>query len=142
MPRTRDWDAMIGDTFDLLTDSPEGATLAEIAEILDVESVTARATVQRLREFLGDDSEVNVVVRNDGRSRRYCLAGSAVEEATEDGGQWLSFNQKYVNTRLATVRNVYASIYRGTRNERDADKCRRILKNLDRLIEDIQDVAE
>lgn len=137
---TYDWNEIVSSAFDLLVDQPEGATLEQIQDRIGCEAHVARLAISRLRETLGDDSNANVLVKAEGRSRLYVLAGEGSHSLLEDDGAWLSFNQKYVETRLSTVRKVYASMARAVRDEAQADACRRLVKNLDRLIEDIAEV--
>lgn len=134
-----DWDDIIGETFDLLADSPEGVTLEQIQLRNSCEPHVARIAIARLRDALGDDGGANVMVRTNGRQRLYVLAGEGADVLGDDGA-WLSFNQKYVETRLTTVRTVYKSLLRSIANEAQAEACRRLVKNLDRLIEDIAEV--
>lgn len=138
-PTRYDWNQIISETFDLLVDSPAGVTLEQIQERNGgLDPHVARLAVQRLRDILGDDSAANIVVKTAGRQRLYVLVGEGVSPG--DDGAWLSFNQKYVETRLTTVRTVYKSMLRAIRDEAQAEVCRRLVKNLDRLIEDIAEV--
>lgn len=139
-PLRYDWSEIISDTFDLLADSPEGVSLEQLQDRLGVEPHVARLAIARTRETLSEDLGVNIVVKTAGRSRLYVLVGEGTDMKLDDDGAWLSFNQKYVETRLTTVRNVYSSLMRAVRDEAQADACRRLVKNLDRLIEDIADV--
>lgn len=135
MPKNHyDWPVLVNDTFDLLAAKPEGATLVEIADRLGVQDTTARIVINKMREEFGDAEDMNVVTRSDGRSRYYCLTDPSVEA---EGTGWLDFNRKYVETRLATVRKVYQSLQRAAETEEESVKVRRILKSLDRLIEDV-----
>lgn len=137
---TYDWSELIAGAFDMLADAPEGLTIAEITDRLDVDLHVARQTVNRLREELADDSDVNVLIISRGKERVYRLVGADANAA--DDGMWLAFNQKYVTTRLRTVRNVYQSLRRSTEDEKYADDCRLILKTLDRVLEDIDEMNE
>lgn len=135
------WDDLITNLFDLLADSPEGKSLADICDRLEVESHVASLTIARLRETLGDDGDANIICRAAGRQRLYFLVGSGLDQSLgmDEDSAWFEFHRRYVKTRLSTVRNVYMSLNRAAQDERQAEAFRRILKNLDRLIEDIAD---
>lgn len=138
MPRY-EWDTMVTDLFDLLSDNPEGVELATIAERLECDIRVARMAITKLRHELGEDSSVNVSVRSEGRSRKYQLVGEGTGDTAMVDAGYLQFNRKYIETRLASVRNIYTSLQRAAQTEREADRYRRLTKHLDRLIEDVAD---
>jgi predicted ArsR family transcriptional regulator len=139
-PAVYDWEQLQDDTFDLLDERPQGATLIEIADRLGVPEHVARQTINKLREFFAEDgqSDVSVITKNNGRERLYALTDATANSETEE---WMHVNQKYVRTRLNTVHNVFAALERKAQSENDQDKIRRLRKTLDRLIEDLDDLA-
>jgi len=133
-----EWDTLINEAFDLLFEHPDGVTLATLVDRLEVPEHIARKTINMLREHLADDHNTNIIAVPNGRERRYQL----VAEAGLETSGWLGFNQKYVETRLQTVKQVYACLSRGAKTEEERDQARRILKAVNRLIEDVADMQK
>lgn len=130
------WDYLISRAFDLLVDSPRGITLDELVEHLEVPEHVTRQTINKVRELLSEDGDCNIIAVPDGRERRYQL----VNEAGEQVEAWAIFNRKYVESRLKTVEQVYSVLVRAAKNERERDDARRMLKTVQRLIEDTQEM--
>lgn len=131
-----DWDVLISMTADMLFEKPEGVTLVQLVERLDVPEHIARQSINRTREKLSEDGDTNIIAVPYGRERRYQIvmeAGAATEG-------WLGFNRRYVNSRLATVEQVYACLVRGAKTEEERDQAARILKAVVRLREDVEDM--
>lgn len=137
-----DWDAMITDLFDLLAEHPEGKTITDICDRLEVDVPVARIAVNRLRETLGDDGNANIIVTPAGRDRLYRLVGAGMDDPDGAETEWMGFHAKYVASRLTTVRNVYMSLQRAATTEAQAEGYRSVLKQLDRLIEDVADCQQ
>lgn len=133
-----DWDVLASMTLDMLFEKPDGVTLVQLVERLDVPEHIARRAINNTRELLSKDtnSHENIIAVPYGRERRYQL----VMEPGEETEGWLAFNRKYVNSRLATVEQVYACLVRGAKSEEERDAAQRILKAVIRLKEDVEDM--
>lgn len=129
-----DWDALTSLAFDLLMDRPEGVTLLQLVDRLEVPEHVARRTINVLREFLTEDGDTNIIAVPNGRERRYQL----VSESGAETDSWLAFNSKYVESRLRTVEQVYSCLVRAAKTERERDQAARILKQVQRLKEDVE----
>lgn len=131
-----DWDALATTVLDMMCEKPEGVTLVQLVERLEVPEHIARRAVNKTREYLADDGDTNIIAVPYGRERRYQLV-------TESGAQtdsWVSFNKRYVHSRLRTVQQVYACLVRGAKSDRERDQAARILRTIERLIEDVEDM--
>lgn len=133
-PIRYDWDSLSSLAFDMLIENPEGVTLAAVVDRLEVPQHVARRAINVLREFLAEDGDTNIIAVPFGRERRYQL----VTEAGAETEGWLDFNKKYVETRLATVEQVYACLVRGSKDEKEREQAARILKHVQRLREDVE----
>jgi hypothetical protein len=133
-----DWNLLITEAFDLLFEHPEGVTLVSLVDRLEVPEHIARKTINMLREHLADDHDTNIIAVPNGRERRYQLVA---EHGLETAG-WLGFNQKYVETRLRTVKQVYATLSRAAQTEKERDQAARILRAVTRLMEDVADMQK
>lgn len=130
------WDELLSQAFDALIERAEGVTLAQVVDRLEVPEHVARQTINKLREMLAEDGDTSIIAVPNGRERRYQLvneAGTAVEG-------WAVFNQKYIESRISTIEQVYRVLVRSAKSERERDDARRILKTVQRLREDVQDM--
>lgn len=129
-----DWDSLSALTLDMLFENPDGVTLVQLVERLEVPQHVARRAINVVRDELAEDGDTNIIAVPYGRERRYRL----VTEAGVETEGWLDFNKKYVETRLATVEQVYACLVRGSKDEKEREQAARILKHVQRLREDVE----
>lgn len=133
-PIRYDWNALSSLVFDMLIENPEGVTLVQLVDRLEVPQHVARQAVNKLREIMAEDGDTNIIAVPNGRERRYQI----VSEAGAETEGWLDFNKRYVETRLATVEQVYACLVRGSKDEKTREQAARILKHVQRLREDVE----
>ena len=132
--RIYDYDDLLNQLFDALSDVPEGWTIHEISTYLDVPQHVAVNTIRALRLACGDSDDINVSYRVDGRQRRYVLIGN-LDAAKERLQIRLSTYLANFETERAILQSIVTA-YKGKRN-REAQKARTVLKYFTRLAEDI-----
>lgn len=135
--RIYDYDDLLNQLFDALSDAPEGWTIHEISSYLDVPEHVAANTIRALRMACGDSDDINVSYRVDGRQRRYVLIGN-LDAAKERLHIRLSTYLANFETERAILQSIVTA-YKGKRN-REAQKARTLLKYFTRLDEDIREL--
>ncbi len=93
--------------------------------------------VRALRILLGDSETVNLIAEPNGWGPwRYSLVGTLEGEAW-----WRTNRERDMLARLLTVRAMNASIVRGTSGRTlEGRRARKLERNIDRLIEDFEDM--
>lgn len=130
---------IVSEVFDILTDSPEGATIYALADNLNITPSRVKDAIFQLRRDLATDDDMNVIA-NRPKSRgpwTYRLVGDL------DGAkEWQENRLKDGETRIETIYSVSKSVARSTDGRtREGRQARLMEKSLGRLIEDINDLA-
>ncbi len=131
--------ARVDRMFDYLVEHPN-AFISDMAADQGIEVKTARYVVKALRDWLGDEDDINVVCdvnpEKPNGERIYNLVGTM-----EAAQPWAITRLVDSETRLRTMRSVITSIRRGTNPRTLAGKKARVLeRGLNRLVEDIDDI--
>jgi DNA-binding transcriptional MerR regulator len=138
MGRQRKYDRedLLNRLFDALVATPEGMTVHEITEHLEVPRHVAEQVIRALRLLLGDVDQINCVYRKDGKKRRYVLVGN-LDDAKERLDIRLATYLANFETEVSILKSIVAGSDGRTREGR---KARFVLRHFVRLQEDLADV--
>jgi hypothetical protein len=129
---------LVAAAFDYAVASPEGFTLDELAEALDVQLHTAKNVIQKLRDFFGEDDTINLVANPAGQGDRwrYFLTGTL-----EEASPWLRNRMRDMARRMRTETSVLSSFVAGLDGRStDGKHARLMLKTFTRMIEDLAEI--
>lgn len=133
-----DWEGLAVTLYEGLVSKPEGMTIYEIAELLDVSLPVARQVIRKLRLDLGEGDSINVPIKNDGKERLYFLSGTL-----DDSQDWLSnrarFKAACIKVDIAALRSLMCSIDGRTK---DGRVLRQLSTSVGRLEEDLSAYLE
>jgi hypothetical protein len=125
--------------FDYLAASPDGVTINDIADGLDVNLPLARKVVHTFRITYGADDELNLVCEPNGHLQPwlYRLVGTI-----SDAQAWVANRVADAEARLETMAAVLGSAARATDGRStDGKKARILLRAITRAQEDLAEIA-
>ncbi len=124
--------------FDYLADRPDGATMDEIAAVLDVTHRKAKRVVRELRLFLGGDS-INLTAdpQGSGEPWLYRLVGDV-----DNARAWVANQWRHAESRLETMIAFTESLLNATDGRSlEGRKARVLNRHLVRAKEDLTEIG-
>lgn len=130
-----DWEQLTVDLYEGLVANPDGLTIYEISELLDVPLRVARKVVTKLRLDLGEGDSITVPCKNNSKQRLYFLSGTL-----DESQDWLTtrarFKASCIKTDVASLRSL---ITQADGRTKDGRVLKRLSTSVVRLDEDLSE---
>lgn len=128
------YEELVAKLFDVLADSPEGLTMDQIIEALDVnDRFVASKVITELRLDLGEGDSIVVPAVQEGKRHIYKL-----EANFNNSRQWLAKRARYKAKMIRTDVASLNALVRGSDGRTNLGKTiRRLDMSMDRLDEDV-----
>lgn len=129
--------------FELVKACPDGVTVDEIADHLDVPYKEANDVIRHLRRHLGRLDSIWLIATPQGKGERwlYSLSGISMLDAADPDGRWIANRVRDAETRIEIMLSMMDAAVRGTNGRTvEGRKSRVMQRAFTRLREDFAEI--